>query len=66
MDYKSEKKSLWIKCKPVTRKHRGDGMIGLSGNVGENWRRFKQRFLLYLSAIDGDHEYHYHHSSCGW
>ncbi len=28
--------------------------LQLTGNVAENWRRFKQRFLLYLSAIDGD------------
>lgn len=28
--------------------------LQLSGNVAENWRQFKQRFLLYLSAIDGD------------
>jgi len=28
--------------------------LQLSGNVAENWRLFKQRFLLYLSAIDGD------------
>lgn len=28
--------------------------LQLYGNVAENWRRFKQRFLLCLSAIDGD------------
>lgn len=28
--------------------------LQLTGNVAENWRRFKQRFELYLSAIDAD------------
>ena len=28
--------------------------LQLTGNVAENWRRFKQRFQLYLSAIGAD------------
>ena len=28
--------------------------LQLTGNVAENWRRFKQRFMLYLTAIGAD------------
>ncbi|XP_054260601.1 uncharacterized protein LOC128985236 [Macrosteles quadrilineatus] len=28
--------------------------LDLSGNVSENWKRFKQRFMLYLEALGSD------------
>lgn len=30
--------------------------LQLTGNVAENWKKFKQRFELYLSAIGGDNK----------